>query len=396
MRSSYVPDVRTLVPFLTKIQTDFRNLGHEVSWVIDGSGLGVSINEASERFKYDELKGLWDSAHTRAHLNLLQRNREHLDRIFEVSGVASYTPRQRIDTDKIRLSVQVLEKSDDDIAFYLSHYPRANSFPRGRQKHFLVWDEGQEKRCLVGMLTLASTQYFQTSRDRLLQWVGEDQKTPVQPRKNEGLKAIYNISNCFAFGCYQHIFGSKIIALLSFTDVVASEIKRSYGIAPFGFSTSSAFGSYASTFQRTNRKSFFVGPDRAFFTRLKTVRPSFAMLHDAISSDTLEEAVKIASMDPNRWKPYRSDRLSQRDKHRALNIVLAQLGVARSVLRGGRTSSYFGWATDDALSSLQEFETLPNPEPDTISLEQLQRYWQQHWIQGKGRSGIFDYQVGPI
>lgn len=396
MKISFVPDVRTLVPFLTKLQTDLRSLGHEFSWVIDASGLSLAITEATERLSPDHLNEKWDSAHTRAHRSLIERNRKELDRIFVEAGIAAYTPQQKIDTSNIQLSVQPLEKSHESVIFYFSHYPRANSFPRGRQKSFLVWDEGQNQRCLVGMLTLASPQYFQTSRDRLLNWVEEDNKTAIQPRKNEGLKAIYNISNCFAFGCYQHVFGSKIIALLSFTDVVAKEIEKTYKLAPYGFSTSSAFGSYASTFQRTNRKHFFAGVDRAFFKRLNTIRPSFAKLHDAISPATLEEAVKLASLDSTQWKPHRPDRLSQRDKHRALNVLLMQLGVPSSALRGGKTSSYFGWATDEALSALQAFETPPIPEPATISLRQLQDYWQEYWIQGKGRNGIFEYNVDPI
>ncbi|MEO1542606.1 MAG: hypothetical protein AAFR75_01080 [Pseudomonadota bacterium] len=399
MKEVFSTDISLLDLFIRSLKKDLFKLGISIKIDRSTSALTVTFSDEKEGKSRSEQILIFDEAYNSVQKNALRRARSELKKLRSNFEQDDYTPSTRVDSAKIDIDLEFLPPEKAGVGDYYAYYPRALSTPKGRKLHVLVWDRGQSPDVLIGMLTLSSAQYFHGGRDKKLCWVEPDSYIPIQPRKNEGLKALYNVSNCFAFSCYQFMHASKMIALLPFTDLVADEIFSRYGAKPLAFTTSSAFRSYATPFRRTNVKSFKSLDDRrhkinrSFYEKLSSQRTSRVRLFGLLSDKTIAAACNISYRGKGGLSPNEARDLPASEQVRAVKTALAQSRLPQRLLEASETVVYLGYAREDCLDALRDYKKDCQFEPPTISVKEVQDYWITQWVNGRGRNGGYDYNV---
>lgn len=162
-------------------------------------------------------------------------------RHMEAGGVLNLLGNgQSIDPKLINPRIQFCtSRVDHNIFRYAKLFQKVPTTNRvGRQIRALVYDIGQDRQVLMGILELTSGAYTLGCRDKFLDWSQSSRKGV----KDKGLRRIMDLATIVALPPYNLLRGGKLMAALAFSDAVVEEVRRRYRSDLLGVVTTSATG----------------------------------------------------------------------------------------------------------------------------------------------------------
>ena len=254
----------------------------------------------------------------------------------------------------------------------------------GRRFSILVFDVGQKKPALMGVIGLTGSAYFLRDRDTFLGWGSDDSATENKRRKDEGLRRLMHLSVCLALQPYNWLYGAKLMALLALSDPVRNYYLARYHEPLLGIVTTTATQqSHCPIFNRIELNKLPEG------NKYQRERPNQMYLHigttarrttTVLSQRTVNLARIVAKMaGESPLKPPEAGKLrSDRSKDRVVYIAMSLCGISRSVFDLKNKALYFAYLHEAEKAHLADSRSL---EPALVSLtvEDAVTYWRDRW-----------------
>jgi hypothetical protein len=138
-------------------------------------------------------------------------------------------------------------EQDHDLFRYAKLFQRIPTTRRvGRQLRALVYDVGQIRPILMGIIELASSPYTLGCRDDYLQWRGDERKEV----KDFGLRRVMDLACVMALPPYNFFFAGKLMAALALSETIRREFKSRYGTELLGLVATSVTGLHCALLNR--------------------------------------------------------------------------------------------------------------------------------------------------
>lgn len=240
----------------------------------------------------------------------------------------------------------------------------------GRQIAALVYDTGQPRRVLMGVLGLTSPAYAVRDRDSHIGWSPR--------RRDRGLRRVMQLSVCLALPPYSFLHGGKLLALLSLSDPIREAFASAYSSPLLAVTTTAATGMHAPVFNRIQLPKVTPAPGQPPFTRSQAFRRAGMTLGYStcfIRPETVELARNLASV-VGLEEPNVGAIRTEWSKDRVLKFALRQCGISRTVLRLNPKAIYVGALDDSHLDNLRNPRLAPVIR--SLTVEQATAWWARH------------------
>ena len=285
----------------------------------------------------------------------------------------------QIQIKSIHPSIQICRSTEDfNIARYcmlLQGFP--NSFGVGRRISGLVYDVGQKKRTLLGLICLSDPSILIKDRDSFLKWSNNG-------LRKEKLKYLSQLSVCMALPPYNLLFGGKLTAALAFSDQIQNEFSSKYRLPLLAIQTTCASGLHAAVFNRINLSKIEIGSSTPYSSNLyrrigKTTKRTLSI----ISDDTLLAAKQLLHENELKGLSCLTEGTSfrtQSSKNRVIYKALSLCHLPRSILDTYEKGLYIGWLNDTNLGILRDPLSTEKETQTTLSVDSVADYWMTTWV----------------
>jgi hypothetical protein len=348
--------------FLTLLAQDIRKSGHAAR-VVRGSDGRPDLRVAFE------IRAKRILEHTKA-LRAAQLGRIADDLLaWERAGIGELLGDAReIDPARVDVCVRPCRTEADHRLFrYCQGYQRVPSHGRvGRRLRFAVFDIGQARQFVVGVIELASSPYAVACRDRLLGWGGVRRKT----LKDAGLRMLMDVATCIAVPPYNALRAGKLLAALSVSRPVVQAVRRQYGSPLHGVVSTVATGIHSPLFNRIMLRR------GGLFRRIGQTS-GFSAVH--LSPETLRAARMFL---PGYRSPQTGEFSLSVRPLRVVGHALRQCGISgRAFLKTGiQKGVYFAETGSDGLACLRAGR--PRRPRGVLEPSEVLNYWRTRVVPG--------------
>jgi len=269
--------------------------------------------------------------------------------------------------DPIRICPQIkfcVSSADHAIFRYSKFFQKVPSTNRvGRQLRCLVYDVGQSCPILMGVFELTSGAYTLGCRDDYLRWSDLSRKAV----KDNGLRRIMDLATIIALPPYNFLFGGKLVAALTFSDVVLREVRRRYRSPLLGVVATSATGLHCAILNR-------IGLKRGGLFRRIGQTSGYSTLF--ASQSTLSAARRFLPGFVS--APEGEFSTSVRPLH-VLRVAMRGCGISPdAILRSAYPKGvYFGSINEVHLSALRTGKTCRH---QGLAIESIVDYWKSRYL----------------
>lgn len=370
--------------FLESIAEDLRLLGHE-----------ATIRHTGERAQFEcKLLDFSEAdVGTRRAALLAARNRnlqEEVETILELErrGLLDYMiPGDDLDIEAIQPEVRIVDPRSDVPGYYpksrglaiVDYYSRMQSAPYSkgafRRFHVLVFDMGQRRETLMGIISLSSPAYSLHARDNHFGWYNTGERIPneVNAIKKQGLKRIAQLSVYMALEPYAHLHTSKLLATLALSDPIQTEFRVRYNDPLLAVVTTAVFGPDAQAINdiRTPRIMGSSDYNGRLYRQVGTTS-EYSTLVISPRSHNLAKMVIAGTRDPDNLTEI--GRLSSAQR---IQRALAICGLSRQVMRMYDKGIWVGVLSNRNLDILRG-----NSDVDTaltaFAVENIVAHWKRY------------------
>jgi hypothetical protein len=375
------PSDELRIEFLENLSNDLKFIGHKVSF--DSSDQSVNFSFSPLDFSLLEYKKIRDVYKSLRNRNL--KNEIDFINKMEADGISDlFIDGQALNTESIRPEIRICTtKRDKQIYRYcrnLQSIPTSSGV--GRHIGALVYDLGQSKETIMGVIGLTSTLYSVRDRDAYFSWDRIDSRLEEKRVRELGLRRLMQLSVCLAIPPYNHLHVGKLIALIAFADPIQEEFQRKYGGPLLGLQTTSALRKHAPIFNRihVNRlepETRYQNYANELYRRIGEVSGKTTLM---ISEDTLEKArILIDHYSKKRTSDKHGIR-STVSRSRVVSLALRICGISDEVLQMNEKGLYFAYLHEQNKIILERgLEGVISPVLE-LDVDAATEYWSRNWL----------------
>lgn len=301
-------------------------------------------------------------AHLKSIRNLRLASESKFIHKMEAAGIGNlFADGREIRVQRIHPVLHICRQRNDSELFHycrlLQSFPTANLI--GRQLRAIVFDEGQDRPFIIGVIGLSSSPYFLASRDQFLNW---NSRSTSHLRK-KGLDALMQLAVCMSIPPYSYLLGGKLTAALALSDTIAKHYQRRYKSKLLGLLTICAGGNHCPIFHR-----IMLRPGGLYRRVGQTAGYTTAFFSEA----TMNGARRLVDS-LNRPKDSKIFGKSMRIIKSALRICgLPYVQIVRNGLKKG---VYLGFSSSTAIDNLRNFQ-ISRAVP-TLPESQIVNHWKE-------------------
>ena len=370
--------------FLKSLKNDLELLNGKVVQNDNDEEDYISFSYESKYYSYQNRESIAKN-YGKIRKRLLLTHKEFIEKI-EVKGniLNLFANGRDIDIEKINPEIRICKSSKDKDIYrycrYLQEVP--NSGGAGRRLNALVYDTGQDREYLMGIIGLSSCGYSLKDRDNYLGWNSDyiDSRQRLKDLKNAGLKKMMQLSVSLAVPPYNSIFGGKLISMLAFSDEISVEFRRKYKHELLALVTTSAFGIHNAVFNRIQLKKLFKDKDWGRLELFERIGKTSEYSSLILSEETKKIGKKILE-NTTTYNKKKKRTKANFSSDSDLNRVIRMCGLNKEILQLNEKAIYIGTLHNSNLRILQGKDD--NSPILNVKTDEILEYWVNHFIKKK-------------
>ena len=369
------------IEFLESLALDLQFIGHEALLRSSEKSLDFLFSPLDiPSLPLEETRKIYKALRNRSLVSELEFQKEMEERDI----LDMFIDGKDLAIDSIKPEIRICRtKKEKNIYRYcrnLQSVPTSSGV--GRRLYALIYDVGQSKEKLMGVIGLASASYSLWDRDNFLEWNFIDSRTEAKRVKDYGLRRIMQLAVCMAIPPYNYLRCGKLIALLAFSDPVQEEFQQKYNQPLLGLQSTSAMRLHAAIFNRIHpnrlsHNSLYDTYTNELFARVGEV-PSHTTI--MISDETLDKARELVSHYSIRRKVTDKDIRKSLSKKQLIVISLRICGIKQDVLYMNDRGLYFGYLHENNKNILKTGGNISISPIVDLDVEMAIEYWKKNLL----------------
>ena len=384
MRTIYKSPTDSLkLEFLDEFRCDLERIGNKVAIKVLDDFIEFDFTPRSFPTKEKDLRAEMIALYDKIRTANLADEKDFLVKMEEDGILDQLADGKDIDISKIKPEIRICNtRAEKNIyRYYRQSQKVPNSSGVGRRFSALVYDIGQTRDVLMGVIGLAGTAYSIEDRDKFLEWSHIDSKAKIV--KHAGLRRIMELSICMAIPPYNFLYGGKLMAILSLSNPIQAEFQKRYpDDMLLALITTGATGNHAPIFNRIRLNQItpvdiYNSYNNEMFKHIGATSESTTIM---LTDKTIELARRIAEGSfPKMPNKQTSGFHSGFNKMNAINKILRLCNVSRDVLKLIKKSIYIGYLSENNLDLLKVGKQ--KNAVIALGVDDALGYWKSVWLQ---------------
>jgi len=377
-----IPKAENREKFLKSVQKDLEILNGETVYENKKTGDYDEFSLKTRYFKYQD-KSQIEAIYKKIRERLILSDKDFIQKMESSKNILEYFANgSQIDINKIKPEIRIcksnLEKDIFKYCRYLQEVP--NSGGIGRRIAAIVYDVGQEKEYIMGIIGLASGGYTLKCRDDYFGWniKNIDSHKELKELKDSGLRSIMQLAVSLAVPPYNYLYLGKLMALLALSNPIQEQFNEKYGQNLLALITTSATGIHSSVYNRIQiRKIFNDNREKSEF--LERIGKSSEYSSLVLSDETKKIARELLSNTQTHSKVKRKSR-NTFSSDGLITRAMQICGLNREILELNEKAVYLGALHSNNIELLRGKNY--KPELD-LSVQTAFDYWKNHLLDKK-------------
>jgi hypothetical protein len=375
-----IPSPELREKLIKSIEKDLVYLNQRFDYNTDCTPDKKEIIIGSKLHKYTSRTELED-VYNKLRKRLLLSDKDFIDRMENKVNIHQYFANgDEIDLTSIKPEVRECISSKDKEIFkycgYLEAVPSTGGI--GRRISAIVWDTGQKREYIMGIIGLSSAGYSLKCRDDAFGWshLTVDSFKEFKKLKDDGLKKIMQLSICMAVPPYNLPFSAKLMALLSFSDPIQNIYKRKYNESMLSLIATGIYGEHCAIYNRINLSNL-ISSDEENKSELFDKIGHTSEYSNLILSDETKEIAKKVLQNTSTYSPNVKNKNRNFSTNNELIRAIKLCGFNREILELNRKVVYVGSLHRNNIKILKGFEAKPYIN---LTVSKCVEFWTEKYL----------------
>ena len=371
--------------FIKSIESDLNYLNQKFKIKDKTNSSNNEISITTKLHSYRD-RGEIETIYSRIRNRFLLSDKDFINTMEDKFNILEYFANgDQISVDKIKPEIRECKtQKEKDIYKYCRYLEEVpNTGGVGRRISAIIYDTGQKKEFIIGVLGLSSTGYTLRCRDDFFGWNRKsiDSFNLLKERKDDGLRKIMQLSVCSAVPPYNYLYAGKLIALLSLSDPIQQIYKTKYKQDLLALVTTGVFGDHSALFNRIQINKVIKnekGERNELFKKIGNTSEYSNLILSNKTKEIAKEILKNTITYTRTVKNPNKNFSSNNELIRAIKIC----GLNKEILELNRKSVYIGALNNKNLNIIKGDPLQPSIN---LSVDQAFNYWKNDFLFKKYR-----------